>query len=151
MKKQSIAMPVAFDAQSQFYAEFLASIRKLGMDSQPCAAGMSKTNDLKDGFVLSFSQKTFALVEGALVIRGLCPTPILSVNFPADYSTTNLVVRYQNAHLSAVVHGRRVIAKQTAVNSVKRSPRLHADAAIFITKNVRPQSVSGGLPSLGKK
>ena len=119
-----------------------------------CPEGVFRGGFERQAFVVMLDRRAYSIRDGRLHILGLGPIPLLEeCNLEG---TTSLLLAATPAYVTvrlkyppAASEYRPSKGKQ--VKTRKGLPRMHHEAAKFMTGKVRPKVMSGGLPSLGKK
>jgi hypothetical protein len=128
------------------FAPFEAGVRALATLRTALPSGISRSASAV-GETLSLNSNAFSFIDGVLLIATVPPLRIASPRLPPGKRVSHLVLRIGPTKLIAEVRVSRISPKQRNKN---QNPRLHGEGAMFITKAVRPRTVRGGLPSLGK-
>lgn len=144
----AITIPVLFDSAHDSWVAFKSELIKLLREGSPLPRGASLSRTVGTG-TLSFSANAFSILEDAIVISGIPSLKIKPPSVPTGYRACNLVIREKIDDFKIELKARKQKSKQRRNRT--GGARIHGDAAIFITQKVRGRTVSGGLPSLGKR
>jgi hypothetical protein len=139
------------DSTPRYHLE--SAIRLIADGRRPLPMGISRTIG-KKGIVLALNRKAFRVTRELLEISGLPSLKVARPRLPAGWQITGLVVRVLPHSLSLELRARKPPQKRKkSKHAVPRGTgeRLHAPAAMFFVAGVRPRTVNGGLPSLGKR
>lgn len=119
-------------------------------------SGVKILNAEKDGIVVRIDRAYFEIEQDAVVAFNFPHLKLTKLFLIPTSQVHQLELRVKADKLSvtAICTGQTPMTKLQAkkVRGARTlPPGIHNEAALFITEKVRPSTVSGGLPSLGKR
>ena len=149
------AVPLAL-AKSGNTTIWLRALNEIASSGRPPPSGMRLQAGEHGEKLFYISRSAFVFEQDALVVYKLPHLNLAKAFLGALGSVVELEIRVQGSSLTAAficTHHRPLNAKD-ALSAYKKSslpPGIHNAAALVMTKDVPVRTVSGGLPSLGKK